>query len=330
MTKRKIITKITTGSHLYGTNRPDSDEDFQGVFLPSREDLLGLDNYPNEYQENHKKTEGQKNSAGDVDCKFFSLRRFFTLAGQGQPGQLEMLFAPPSAYHQNTSEWSVILDSKDLFLSTTSVTPFIGFALSQAHKAQIKGQNLQKITDLIDNLSGLSKEDQHEPIKNLISQKDGIFSLNGIIIDVETNEHGFAMINLAGRRTDVGLKTKTFINNLKDLASKYGTRSKAASENANGLDYKSLMHAYRLIGEAKELLSSGLITLPRPPGEVSFLLGVRNGVLPCPADGVFDHLMEEIETIKNEYENKSDLPLVPQWSNIKELCVMMQTYHLRA
>jgi predicted nucleotidyltransferase len=34
MTDRKKICKIRVGSHLYGTNRPESDQDFYGVFLP--------------------------------------------------------------------------------------------------------------------------------------------------------------------------------------------------------------------------------------------------------------------------------------------------------
>lgn len=36
------ILLIRCGSHLYGTNTPESDEDFVGVFIPDTPYLLGL------------------------------------------------------------------------------------------------------------------------------------------------------------------------------------------------------------------------------------------------------------------------------------------------
>ena len=36
------ILEIRSGSHLYGTNTPESDEDFVGIFMPPKEYVYGL------------------------------------------------------------------------------------------------------------------------------------------------------------------------------------------------------------------------------------------------------------------------------------------------
>ena len=34
-----LIVKMVFGSHLYGTNTPQSDKDFKGVFMPTNEQI---------------------------------------------------------------------------------------------------------------------------------------------------------------------------------------------------------------------------------------------------------------------------------------------------
>src|SRR5690606_22420711 len=103
---------------------------------------------------------------GDVDCKFFYLPRFIQLAAQGQPGQLEMLFAPDEMVLEKTDEWLCIKENIDLFKSKKGITPFIGFALSQAHKAVIKGENLNLIRDLIEVLSSKTPTELNQSLES--------------------------------------------------------------------------------------------------------------------------------------------------------------------
>ena len=44
----KIIVKMKFGAHLYGTATPDSDMDYKGIFLPTKEELL-LGRVPKSY-----------------------------------------------------------------------------------------------------------------------------------------------------------------------------------------------------------------------------------------------------------------------------------------
>lgn len=37
---RRTIVRIIYGSHLYGLSTPESDRDFKGIFMPSKEEIL--------------------------------------------------------------------------------------------------------------------------------------------------------------------------------------------------------------------------------------------------------------------------------------------------
>jgi hypothetical protein len=320
MDKRRIIFESRVGSHLYGTSRPDSDEDFQGVFIPSKEDLLGVQNCSAEWSLNTKLSDTIQNQKGDVDRKFYSLKRFFHLAAEGQPGQLELFFATPQSTVSYDPVWSKILDNVGLFLCRKSVVPFIGFALSQAHKATIKGETLNLIQDIISYYP--------EPIKSSLTIKNvapevSIGAETWIQITPKhklrkiTNLQGFGTVEIGGRNYDFNLKFKTFINNLKELEGRYGKRSRAAAENT--YDYKSLMHAYRLLYEAEELLRTGKITFPLPAKDVEFLKRVRNGT--CGEMNHWALLNNRINYLREEVESDSFLPEEANYAGVNKLCI---------
>lgn len=327
MIDRQIIFESRVGSHLYGTNRPDSDEDFQGVFMPSKKDLLGIENCSIEWNLDKKISTTVQNTKGDVDRKFYSLKRFFHLAAEGQPGQLELLFAPQSMIVYEARVWDEIKSNIDLFLCKKSIAPFIGFALAQAHRAVVKGENLNLIRRIVQwyndeiplsaKTSGVKIEDM---LKHVVMghNNEGVGNLaSDIELKIVTNKEGFTTVELCGRNYDVGVKLKTFVSNLKELEGKFGKRSQAAAENK--YDYKSLMHAYRLLGEGKELLSTGNITLPRPKEEVQFLLTVRDGT--CGDIDHFAALTKQIDVLRQEIEPKSLLPKEADHARINELCM---------
>lgn len=163
---RKKICKIIIGSHLYGLDNEYSDRDYAGVYLPSADDILGLEPYPAELNENEKNSVGPRNVAGDADCKYFSLRQFIMLAAQGQSTQLEMLFAKPRHQAiQPTPEWEELVANRDAFWSKNTFVPFVRFALAQATKATMKGENLRFIRELIAWISGLEFNVLHREIR---------------------------------------------------------------------------------------------------------------------------------------------------------------------
>ena len=146
---QKIIVRVVTGSKLYGTDTPESDLDIIGVFLPERRDLLGLENCPATVTENIKVSTSRRNTKDDIDCKYYSLRTFFEKLATGEPGLLELLFAPKANVIYSTPEWDEIVRNRDIFLSRRAVAPFTGFCVGQARKATIKGENLRKIRQIL-------------------------------------------------------------------------------------------------------------------------------------------------------------------------------------
>lgn len=328
---RKIILETRVGSFLYGTNRPDSDEDFQGVFIPSRNDLLGVQNCSAEWSLSTKLSTTVQNTKGDVDRKFYNIKRFFHLAAEGQPGQLELFFAPKEMVISFDPIWSQILDNVGLFLARKNVVPFIGFSLSQAHKSTMKGETLNLLQSIIKWYDGEDPKSFTRASSTLIRDVDTIKEENRLLLfglfDLKkvTNLQGFTTVEIGGRNYDVGLKLKVFINNLKELEARYGSRSRNAAE--KGLDYKSLMHAYRLLSEAEELLKYGKITLPRPPKEVEFLLAVRNGT--CGDVDHWNELTSKIDNLRQNVEPKSWLPDEPDYAKVNELCVDILSQELR-
>ena len=55
----KVIMLCRFGSHLYGTDTPESDTDYKGIFMPTKEMVL-LGKIPKSINNNKKKAEGQK------------------------------------------------------------------------------------------------------------------------------------------------------------------------------------------------------------------------------------------------------------------------------
>lgn len=328
MVERKIIFKCVIGSKLYGTNGPDSDTDHSGVFLPSTEDVLSLGNCPTEWSMNEKLSSGERNEAGDTDCKYYSIQRFMKLAMEGQPGQLELFFVPDDKVLIVEPEWIDIKRNMHLFLSKQGVAPFVGFATAQSYKAEMKGENLNYIRNIIDwagNNYGLYRDRLSYYLDTRFSEPEpDNWYLKGtnIKMNVFVNESGADLVEVAGRNFDINVKLKDFLSSLKQLEQRYGTRSNAAAE--KGQDCKSLSHALRLISEAKEFLSTGKITLPLPNADLIKL--IKEGKHEIVNWG--EKLTEEIDFIKQFAQPNSLLPDVPDHARVNVLCRKLLLEHL--
>lgn len=322
---RKIIFKARIGSHLHGTSTPKSDEDYLGVYLPSVEDMIGIENRPKEWTDNIHVTDGPRNSKGDVDCKYLPLYVFLKEAAQGQSQSLELLFVLDEHVIIKEPEWDIILQLKDRIISKNSILPFIGFAKSQCHKSKLKGENLNTINKLIMKLNALILAGGHnaDPISKHLESNAGLFEteyyLFGVPVKFYENEHGVKLIRIAHRDYDLNINYKKLRDSLVKLEEKYGERSRLAAEVT--YDFKSVTHAFRLCGEAQELLSTGVITFPRP--DAQFLLDVKLGNY----NGDLDVDIEKQLDILRKIRDNSSLRDKPDWKKINKLCQQMILDH---
>ena len=90
----RIIVKMKFGAHLYGTATSDSDLDYKGIFLPTKEQLL-LGCVPKSHNYSTGK-DYSRNTKNDVDTELYSLHYFIKLACAGQTVAMDMLHAPDS------------------------------------------------------------------------------------------------------------------------------------------------------------------------------------------------------------------------------------------
>ena len=139
--KNKILECII-GSNLYGTNTPDSDKDYIGIFIADEEYYIGLKNVEEIDESIIKKDESGKNTKEAVDKKYYEIRQFFKLAIQNNPNIVEILFMNQDNIIQSHMVWDLIQSYRDWFLNSKQIkNRFLGYAMSQKHKMFVKLEN---------------------------------------------------------------------------------------------------------------------------------------------------------------------------------------------
>lgn len=132
------ILEIRSGSHLYGTNTPESDEDYLGIFMPPKEYVYGLKSVQEISLDIKNKNADGKNTAKAVDKKLYEFRKFIQLALGSNPNILEVLFVNKSNILSINDTGKALLDIRYSFLSKFAIPKFIGYAKSQKHKMIIR------------------------------------------------------------------------------------------------------------------------------------------------------------------------------------------------
>lgn len=304
MSKEKTIAKIIFGSQLYGCANENSDTDFKGVFLPTKEQVY-LNKIPKSYNNTKKKEQGQKNTSDDIDIEMYSLHYFIKLACEGQTVALDMLHAPLDMLVETSKIWEYIYSNRKKFY-TKNIKAFVGYARGQVARYNCKGSRLNAAEDVIKFLSNFNSDDRlnsiwselpiNENCHMLLDNKDGIkqYQVCGKIIQ-DTSGIGY------------------FKDILQRFVDNYGARAKLAAQ-SNNLDWKAISHALRTVYEIKELLTDNTITFPLKNAE--FIKKVKNGELDYTTEvsPILDKLMDEVEVLSQN----STLPEKPDykfWDN---------------
>jgi len=149
-----LIVKMIHGSHLYGTQTENSDKDFCGVYMPSKEEIL-LNRVPKSINKNIKNSDSLKNTKDDIDYEIYSLHYFIELACQGQTKCLDMLFAPENMIIRKSPIWDSIVANRDKFL-TKNLKAFVGYARRQANRYGLRGGRVNTVNEVIKVLESAS------------------------------------------------------------------------------------------------------------------------------------------------------------------------------
>lgn len=296
LAKERAILKIRSGSHLYGTNTPTSDEDFVGIFVPTPEYIVGLKSIEEVDVSIKSKDAAGKNTNQAVDCKYYTLKKFVTLAMQGNPNIIEILFVNQGNVVETTSVGDQLLKMNKTFVSKLIKNRFLGYAFSQKHKMVIKLENYEVLVEASKYLENCSREYiveivevDHHPL--FVKKKDHV-SVGDLNMPI----------------TSTVKKAKAFVDN---RLGQFGSRQELVTR--FGYDTKFASHLIRLIVEGIELMRTGELVFPLR--EAPLLRAIRNG----------EHSMGDVLKMADEYEKEIEniyketrLPAAPDFSKVEQ------------
>lgn len=267
------LLEIKFGSHLYGTNTPSSDVDYKGIYLPTAREIC-LNTYSRTIVQQKSKKQGERNTSDDVDREYFSLDRYLQLLLDGQTVALDMFFAPDWAFVYQNPQWcwvlQIIFDHKMDFLSS-NINAFVGYARRQAARYGIRGSRMHVLKALLELLDELPPHDKliyHlDNINALEERLNGFISLDKKFCLIEVNRKKELFLHANDRSIPLHATVLTAQKLFRKLYDQYSDRATKAML-AGGRDYKAISHALRVNAEAKELLTTGHITFPRPEAEL--------------------------------------------------------------
>jgi predicted nucleotidyltransferase len=312
--EKNLILKVKTGSYLYGTNIPTSDEDYVGIFMPSEEYVFGLKKIEEIDLSVVKKDENNKNISDSIDCKYYEFRKFIKLAMECNPNILEILFTNNENITYINLYGHILLQNKKLFISKLVKQKFLGYAFSQKHKMQIKTDNY---FDLQNALLILEKNNKDMLLIEFINyNKD----YNHIFKSNYDKNHNTKFITVGDLNLQPSYTINKVISILNDRLSKVGNREELYTK--YGYDVKFGMHLIRLMFEGIELLKTGNLIFPLK--EKEYLKEIRKGNISVNEIlKLSDILEKDIEKLSIE----TNLPSKPLYNEINQLCIdLMKKY----
>ncbi len=301
---RVTLVDMRFGSHLYGTNTPESDTDHKGVFLPAWDEVL-LQRAPKS-ESRHTGDDKSRNSPGDVDWEMYVLHYFVELACQGQTVALDMMHAPQEKCVVWSDAWADLVANRTRFY-TRNLDAFVGYARKQAAKYGVKGSRLAEAEQMKRYLQGFDEELRLSEVWDGLPQGEHTRP-------AEPDPRGQRQFEVCGRKLGERAKISNALGMLHHFIERYGERARLAAEN-KGIDWKAVSHAMRAAYQVKELLTQGTITFPRP--EAPYLLRVKGGGLDYLSEvgPTLEGLMDEVGALSeaSEFPDKVDRRWWRQW-----------------
>lgn len=335
-----LLFETVSGSHTYGLSLPTSDVDFKGVFVLPKAQFYGLDYVA---QVNDEKN----------DKVYYELRRFIELLYKNNPNLLEMLHSPKDCIRYKNPLFDLI--KAELFLSKKCKDTFANYAWSQIKKARglnkkIANPMAEKRKDILD-FCYVNYRQGSIPVKTWLAQEGKqqehcglvavphMHNVYGLYYSPEKgNYKGLVRTNtvdtvlLSSVSAEAQQEALLYYN--KDGYKKYckdyrqywnwvkeRNENRYATTISHGKNYdsKNIMHTFRLLDMAYEILTEGKLQVRRPNRD--FLLDIRQGHYDY--DTLIQLAKEKIACIEQAY-HYSTLPNAPNRAVIEKVLVTIR------
>jgi hypothetical protein len=336
-----LLLQCISGSKAYGLDTPQSDTDIKGVFALGKNEFYGL-----------YSVEQVANPSNDI--VYYELKRFIELLTRNNPNILELLSTPSDKILYRNPLMDFV--RPEMFLSKLCLQTFAGYAQSQIKKA--KGLNKKifnpmdkkrkNILDFCYIVEGYSTTPLYVWL-----QQNAYFQENCGLINIPHCRDMYAVFHQSQTKEKLSgicsgndandiqlssipekLKPKAILSFNKDGYSAYckeyaqywdwvekrnDIRFQNTLEHAKNYDAKNMMHTFRLLNMAEEIVLEKRINVSRK--DRAFLFKIRNG----------EFLYEELVKMANEKIKKieelyaqSDLPDQPDEIEVNEVLVKMR------
>lgn len=337
-TQNLLLFEVISGSRAYGLSLPTSDTDIKGVFVLPQNSFYGLDYTP------------QVNDAKN-DEVYYELGRFVALLYKNNPNILELLNTPEDCILYEHPLFKKLVPA--LFLSKQCKDTFAGYAMSQIKKARglnkkimnpmdkkRKGvldfcyvQHAQGAIELKDWLTkqgwvqescGLVNIPHMKDIYGLYYDTNQAYSFQGITRPKTVDTIVLSSIPKEAEQTAVLYFNKDgykkYCKDYKQYWDWVEKRNDSRYENtiAHGKNYdaKNIMHTFRLLDMAEEILSTGKINVRRP--NRAALLEIRKGMFEYTT--LMERAEEKVARIEQLYAT-SLLPKMPNKMQIEQVLI---------
>jgi uncharacterized protein len=117
------------GSRSYGTETEESDDDYMGIFMGTRDSYLGLKDWNNNDTYELKVANG-----ADCDVTVYELKKFIRLALKFNPNVIPLLWILEEDIIWSCAASDTLRKHRHLFLSRELYFPFVGYAKGQVNK----------------------------------------------------------------------------------------------------------------------------------------------------------------------------------------------------
>ena len=314
--KNLLLFECITGSRAYGLDHALSDIDIKGIFILPKEDFYGLNYMPQINNETN-------------DEMYYELGRFVDLLLKSNPNMIELLHTPEDKILYEHPLFSKLKTIN--FLSKRCKDSFAGYAMTQVRKASglnkkirkpfkkkkktilefcyvLHGQGSMPLLDWLEKNKmqqeqcGLVNINHVRDVYGLFYDTSGEFAYMGIM-----HKQTATMVHLSsipkGEKPLTHLYFnedgyKAYCKDYRDYWQWVENRNEARYENTleNGKNYdsKNMMHTFRLLNMAKEILTDEKVYVKRPDREE--LLKVKSG------DYSYEELMQKATKKQEEID----------------------------
>lgn len=298
----KVVYVTKYGSKLYGTDNPNSDTDYKGIFIPNRDDVLlkrDLEHF--NFNSNDKNT---KNSKNDIDLQLFSVYKFFNLLKKGETGAMDILFSMFRKDTQvyNDKEFTTVMMENYKKFYNRNLHSFIGYCVGQSKVYNVRGKRFNELHLFVEYFNALIKEQRNKKLENMFPMVEQMFKehpykyIKFVMAptsrgSAETKESKY--IEVLGKRFLGTVSVGYFSEKITDMEEQFGNRARAS---AKGVDFKALSHAVRVINEVEELIDNEFITFPLK--NRVYITSVKEG------NEILEDVMEYLDTQLNLVQKK--------------------------